>query len=898
VNMSDRPQNLDEAQRTSQGAVLTDRPPENLRAPELATDTSLGYAARRFVRGITLPRMLSIFDNARQYISEQIELAAEIEESDDHLAGTLELRRTAVLRLEPLITAGNPDQPASVKAAELAGNLVSTPWFHELCDWLLRAVLQQHTACELLYRVPAIGTQHAASGKLWIPTGVRTVEPGRWEFDEAGRPRFYRGLAGDTITPVAGRFVLHSHAAYAGQPGRHAKVVALAKLWFLGRLDLVGWGEMVDSWSSPFVHFNYARDMSEAAVQQVIDQFIRLASRKCAATPEGVAVTLHDVPDQSPHAGFQDFVRRAQSKLLLGQDTAQSALEGQKTGSTIQAQVRDDIRDADAKALAGSLNETFFGPWCRWNFGPQVAPPRFSLAAKQHRDVEATARVVAIAHGFGLPIAHQWVYRVLDIQAPAEDDELLGSYQFSAISSQQSAISSQQSAISSQPEGSQPEREPLSGMQITSALDVLAKVTEGMVSNIAAVQLLVALGFDAAAAQEMVASQRVTSKDASIDESTAEDAEGENGEKGERTTAARCCHGLAAGSILDPSYTRPKPATVLAPSTSACSAVKQPFAGYSEAVRTLAEQCSSLEEFRAALVGHGGPTLLGAAPELDEELQLRTFGAYCAGRLETADKLRRRRPAGGSALSHVPTFPLSHCHILAGMELEQLGPDVARQRFAEAIDHCAQRTDLLPKDEFEKLQGLNRARAWTVARVTDLGVMKDLYGAVGQAIEGGQSYRDFLDSLEAIMEQRGWGGLEPWHARLVYDQNVAMAYSSGRTMQARDSGAGYWRKLPSRAAAPRPEHARFDNQVFSFSQMGPPPWDFGCQCEWEPVFDDELADYPPSSTRPNVPGQAYQFDANDYFRPVELRRGDYPREFWPLIESLASSANALLQLRE
>lgn len=234
-------------------------------------------------------------------------------------------------------------------------------------------------------------------------------------------------------------------------------------------------------------------------------------------------------------------------------------------------------------------------------------------------------------------------------------------------------------------------------------------------------------------------------------------------------------------------------------------------------------------------------------------------------------------------------------------------PLVQRARFAQAIDSFAQRTDLLPKAEFLKLQGLNRARAWTVARVSDLGVMKDLHDAVGQAVEGGQGWREFKDSLDSIMVKRGWAGLEPWHAQVVYEQNVMMAQSAGRTTQARDAGLAYWRKLPSVSVTPRPEHMKYDGQVFTYSQMTPPPWGFGCKCEWEPVFDGELsaadlrrleagatvsgpADQPPASGE-------FQWDASHYFRPVELRVGDYPALLWPLIKSLASDVNALLEVR-
>lgn len=278
-----------------------------------------------------------------------------------------------------------------------------------------------------------------------------------------------------------------------------------------------------------------------------------------------------------------------------------------------------------------------------------------------------------------------------------------------------------------------------------------------------------------------------------------------------------------------------------------------------------------------------------------------TWGAQCAARLATAERIRQKRGGVTSAKCQVAGSVTCHLSPVTAFAAGD-GPDLRRARFAEAIDQMAQRTDLLPKEEFLRLQGLDRSRAWTVARVADLDLLRDLHGAVGQAVEGGQTWREFLDSLDTIMERRGWAGLKPWHAQLVYEQNVNMAWSAGRVMQSRDAGVKYWRKLPSDSVAPRPEHQRYDNQVFTFDELTPPPWDFGCKCNWEVVFDEELpagTGREPATGRDAGPTGATEFawDAGHYYRPRELRRGDYPRELWPIIASLASNANALLKVK-
>jgi phage gp29-like protein len=509
----------DDVRRTSQGAVLADSPQAyNLQAPELATETSLGHAGRVFLRNITLSRLASVFTAADTNIADQIGLAADIEESCDHLNATLDLRRYAVLRLDSNIQSGNPDDSRANQAAEFAGQLADSPWFHALKEWLLRAIFHQHAAGEVLYEV---------SGKRWTPRGYRAVEPARWYFNPEGHPQFFKQLGGgEPFDPVAGRYVLHSYSAIYGQPGRYAKVRAIAKLWFLARLDLTGWGGQIDGWAEPFTVFQYRDGMSEVEIQRVINAFVAMAARKCAAVPEGVTVTLHDVPDQSPHEKFQDFCRRAMSRFLLGQDSAQTAIEGQKTGATLQGQVRDDIRDGDAAQLDASLNEHLFAPLTAWNFGPDVAPPTIKHAAKQLRDPTQTANVIRAAVELGLPVGRRWAYEALALEEPAEGDELLGP-------------------------------------QITQIAQMTVR-------------------------PQNESAQSVKSADQVI-----------------------------AG-------------------------------GYAEAVRRLADECSSYEEFQQRL-----PELVGAGGAAQtDEINNATFGAYCQGRLETAQQIAKGHRQDAGARSH------------------------------------------------------------------------------------------------------------------------------------------------------------------------------------------------------------------------------------------------------
>jgi phage gp29-like protein len=492
--------------RGTPASVLAQRTRSGLVRPQ-RWDTH--FTARRTLRELTPATLLAIFQSADQYLADQIVLACEIEESDTDLAGTLRVRRAAVRRLSKIVQPGDPDEARSVAAAEALTTLVAAGWWGRMEDWLLRALWHQHSAVEVLYN-PA-----------WTPIGFRAIEPERYYVDDDLTIALYRDLAtcstADLVAFEPGTFVHHAHSAVAGQPGRYADVRTLAKLWYLAHLNLTGWGKLIDKWGQPFTHFQYdAGSVSNAELRTIVDTFLTLADEMVVATPTGVNVNLQDPIEHTPNREFAEFYSRCVSRFLLGQETAQHATAGQETGATVQAQVRDDLRDEDAESLDDTLATQLVAPWCAWRFGPEVTPPTLRHVIQSVLDQEQRGRVFTGARALGLPIRIAQVYDELGIETPADGDELLGgSGEYRVASSEAQARPGLGFDASETPT---PPRDALSGIQINSAIDVLSKVTEATLSNVTAVELLKALGFDEGAAAKMVSSQKLRTKDSSVDD--------------------------------------------------------------------------------------------------------------------------------------------------------------------------------------------------------------------------------------------------------------------------------------------------------------------------------------------------------------------------------------------
>lgn len=160
--------------------------------------------------------------------------------------------------------------------------------------------------------------------------------------------------------------------------------------------------------------------------------------------------------------------------------------------------------------------------------------------------------------------------------------------------------------------------------------------------------------------------------------------------------------------------------------------------------------------------------------------------------------------------------------------------------FHEAIEALSNRLQIR-KDEFLELDQAARSRAFTMAHVSDKGLLGSIHDELVIAANNGETFNDFRKRLEEVKERTGWTGTSPSHYRLVYDQNLGMAYSAGRVEQGTKSGLNAWKYLPSISAEPRAEHEQYYGRIYAMRPGTPvPPIDFGCNCGWEWVFPEEL----------------------------------------------------------
>jgi SPP1 gp7 family putative phage head morphogenesis protein len=155
---------------------------------------------------------------------------------------------------------------------------------------------------------------------------------------------------------------------------------------------------------------------------------------------------------------------------------------------------------------------------------------------------------------------------------------------------------------------------------------------------------------------------------------------------------------------------------------------------------------------------------------------------------------------------------------------------------------------ILSSKEFYKLLEETKDKAFTVARVAKLDILHDLYDAVEQAIEGGETLADFKASLSEIMEKKGWGGVSPVHEEIIFRNNTQSAYMAGRYNRQVEQKKQfpYWEYEAVNDANVRATHYANDGKIYPadhpFWDSWYPPNGHRCRCGVRAIHKYEAQD--------------------------------------------------------
>lgn len=169
----------------------------------------------------------------------------------------------------------------------------------------------------------------------------------------------------------------------------------------------------------------------------------------------------------------------------------------------------------------------------------------------------------------------------------------------------------------------------------------------------------------------------------------------------------------------------------------------------------------------------------------------------------------------------------------------------------KALEYIKQKK-LKPAFSYKDVWNEEHITSFTVAKVMQIDILKDMKDAVEKAIANGETLSQFKKNLLPTLYQKGWSGKQiikddktgedvevyidaPHRLKTIYETNLRSAYMKGRFDRSYESDAHpylMYRVGPSKVH--RPEHLAFDglildkNDKFWLSHNPPNGW--GCKC--------------------------------------------------------------------
>ena len=174
--------------------------------------------------------------------------------------------------------------------------------------------------------------------------------------------------------------------------------------------------------------------------------------------------------------------------------------------------------------------------------------------------------------------------------------------------------------------------------------------------------------------------------------------------------------------------------------------------------------------------------------------------------------------------------------------------------FDEAIKFFQNKGYAISPESWRDVWQAAHAKAFTVARVTQMDVLMDIREEAQKALDEGISLGQFKKDLRKTLERKGWFAptgedaivtlpdgtvrkrLTPWRLETIYRTNLQTAYSTGRHKQMVEVKAHrpYWQYMAIMDAATRPSHAAMHGKVFHADNpiwsRWYPPNGFSCRC--------------------------------------------------------------------
>lgn len=373
--------------------------------------------------GLTPARLAATLRNADNGdLMAQHRLFADMEERDAHLFAEMSKRKLALLGLDWSI-----EPPRNATAAEKAH-----------AEWLTEVLTDAVDPIEdlILALMDGVGHGFAPVELEWRQEGSELLpaflpRPQEWfRLDQQRREIRLRDMSADGAPLAAFGWVFHTHGK--AKTGYNARLgIHRVLSWpFLYKCYAIGdFAEFLETFGLPIILGKYFNGASKEEKASLMRAVTALGHDARAIMPQDMQLEVQKITgggDSTPHLAMVDWAERSESKAILGQTmSAESKSSGLGSGNAdLHREVREDIMQADAREIAGTITRDLLYPLIalnRGNIDGLRRCPRLVFDTGEAEDIKLLADSLPKLVGVGMRIKTEWAHEKLRI--PMGDDQ-------------------------------------------------------------------------------------------------------------------------------------------------------------------------------------------------------------------------------------------------------------------------------------------------------------------------------------------------------------------------------------------------------------------------------------------------------------------------------------------
>lgn len=326
------------------------------------------------VRHMSADRLAGIIDQAQNGDTRELfALYRDVITNDNQVRSEFMKRKIAVLGDPVSVVPFKKKEQADVDASAFCSDVLDNPTFSDAESWLMNATLYPVAVLEKVFEARPDG---GFALKALVPVHYQLLDYSQGEMrifdvDETGTPL----PTSHEVTTE--RYIVHRCDLMPAPDNWGGAMRSILFWWLLRTMSRQWWGDLLERFGVPFLKGKYSDEKGKATLERAFRLAVRLGAIVVSKNTEVEVVQAANGDSSNSHERFITICNQEISKLIVGQTLSSNASPtGELGGGTanLQGEVRDDIRKADAKALAATFRSQLFDQLLAINGKPGRSP--------------------------------------------------------------------------------------------------------------------------------------------------------------------------------------------------------------------------------------------------------------------------------------------------------------------------------------------------------------------------------------------------------------------------------------------------------------------------------------------------------------------------------------------